>query len=128
VTDDKIDNVKDSFYEELEHIFNKFPKYHMKMLLGDFNVEVGREDIFKQQLGIKFYMKILTIMQLPAYADNVNLLGDNINTIKKDIQPLIDASKEVDLKVKVEKTECMLVSHHQSAGLNWKIKKSKQII
>jgi hypothetical protein len=45
-TEDKIDDVKDSFYEELECIFNTFPKYHMKFLLGDFNAKVGREDIF----------------------------------------------------------------------------------
>jgi exonuclease III len=38
---------KDSFYEELEHVFDQFPKYHMKILLGDFNVKAGREDIFK---------------------------------------------------------------------------------
>jgi hypothetical protein len=44
---DKIDNVKDSFYEELERIFDKFPKYHMETLLGDLNTKVGREDIFK---------------------------------------------------------------------------------
>jgi hypothetical protein len=35
------------FCEELEHVFYKFPKYHMKILLGDFNAKVGREDIFK---------------------------------------------------------------------------------
>jgi hypothetical protein len=29
-------------------VFNKFPKYDMKILLGDFNTEVGREDIFKR--------------------------------------------------------------------------------
>jgi exonuclease III len=39
--------VKDSFYEELERVFDKFPKYRMKILLGDFNTKVGREDIFK---------------------------------------------------------------------------------
>jgi hypothetical protein len=33
-TEDKIDDVKDSFYEELERISDKFPKYHMKILLG----------------------------------------------------------------------------------------------
>jgi hypothetical protein len=33
-TEDKIDDVKDSFCEELEHVFDKFPK-HMKILLGD---------------------------------------------------------------------------------------------
>jgi hypothetical protein len=38
--------VKDSLYEELEDILDKFPKYHMKMLLGDFNAKVGRENIF----------------------------------------------------------------------------------
>jgi hypothetical protein len=45
-TEDKTDDVKDSFYEELERVFNKFPKYHMKMLLGDFNAKVDREDFF----------------------------------------------------------------------------------
>jgi hypothetical protein len=38
-TEDKTDDVKDSFYEELEHVFHKFPKHHMKILLGDFNVK-----------------------------------------------------------------------------------------
>jgi hypothetical protein len=28
--EDKIDEGKDSLYEELEHVFAKFPKYHMK--------------------------------------------------------------------------------------------------
>jgi hypothetical protein len=46
-TEDKTHNVKDSFYEELEHVFDKFPKYRMKILLGDFNAKVGREDTFK---------------------------------------------------------------------------------
>jgi hypothetical protein len=46
-TEDKIDDIKDTFYRALEHIFDKFPKYHMKMLLGDFNAKVGKEGIFK---------------------------------------------------------------------------------
>jgi exonuclease III len=40
--------MKGRFYEELELIFNKFPKYHMKILTGDFNAKIGREDIYKQ--------------------------------------------------------------------------------
>jgi hypothetical protein len=35
-TEDKTDDVKDSFYEELERVFVKFPKYRMKILLGYF--------------------------------------------------------------------------------------------
>jgi hypothetical protein len=46
--EDKTDYVKGSFYEELERVYDYFPKYHMKILLGDFNAKVGREDIFKQ--------------------------------------------------------------------------------
>jgi hypothetical protein len=29
--EDKIDDVKDRFYKELEHAFDNFPKYHMKI-------------------------------------------------------------------------------------------------
>jgi hypothetical protein len=38
-TEDKCDDTKDSFYEELEGIFDQFPKYHMKILFGDFNAK-----------------------------------------------------------------------------------------
>jgi exonuclease III len=50
-TGDKTDDVKDSFYEELERVFDKFRKYHMKILLGDFSAKVGKEDIFKPTIG-----------------------------------------------------------------------------
>ena len=38
---------KDSFYEELELLFEHFPTYHLKILLGHFNAKLGRENIFK---------------------------------------------------------------------------------
>jgi hypothetical protein len=38
-TEDKIGYMKDSFCEELERVFDKFPKHHMKILLGDFNAK-----------------------------------------------------------------------------------------
>jgi hypothetical protein len=49
--EDKIDVVKESFCEELERVFDKCPKYHMKILLGNFNGKVGRQDIFKPTIG-----------------------------------------------------------------------------
>jgi hypothetical protein len=60
--------------------------------------------------------------QLLAYADDVNLLGYNIDTINKITQTLIDASKEVGLEVNVEKTKNMLVSRDQNAGQHREIK------
>jgi hypothetical protein len=49
-SEDKIDDIKDRFCE-LEQIFDKFPRYHMTILLGDFNFKVGREDMFKPTIG-----------------------------------------------------------------------------
>jgi hypothetical protein len=50
--------MKDSFHEELECIFDKFPKYNTKILLGDLNVKEGREDIFKPTIGNESLHKI----------------------------------------------------------------------
>jgi hypothetical protein len=49
-TEDKTDDVNDSFYKVLERVSDKFLKYHTKILL-DFNGKVGREDIFKPIIG-----------------------------------------------------------------------------
>ena len=46
-SEEKSDESKDRFCEELEQVFDHFPMYHMKILLGDFNAKVGRENIFK---------------------------------------------------------------------------------
>jgi len=50
-SEEKTDDSKDSFYEELEQVFGHFPKYHMKILLENFNAKVGGENIFKPTTG-----------------------------------------------------------------------------
>jgi hypothetical protein len=45
-TENKVDDIKESFYEELEEVFDQFPRYHTKNLLREFNAKVLREDIF----------------------------------------------------------------------------------
>jgi hypothetical protein len=49
-------------------------------------------------------LKLNGTHQLLAYADDVNLQGDNIDTIRRNTENLIDASKEVGLEVNAEKT------------------------
>jgi hypothetical protein len=67
-------------------------------------------------------LKLNGTHQLLAYVDHVNLLGDNIGTIEKYTETLIDASTEVGLEINVEKTKYMLLSRHQNAGQNRDIK------
>jgi hypothetical protein len=42
-----------------------------------------------------------------VYADDVNILGDSKDTVKKNTQTLIDASKEIGLEVNTERTKYM---------------------
>jgi hypothetical protein len=51
-------------------------------------------------------------------------LGDNIATTNKNMETLIDASKEVGLEINIEKTKYMLLSHHQNVGKSWNTKRA----
>jgi hypothetical protein len=68
-TEDKIDYIKDSFYEELKHIFDKIPKYHINILLWDFSAKVGREGIFKSTVGNE---SLHEINKLVAFSPQAN--------------------------------------------------------
>jgi hypothetical protein len=60
--------------------------------------------------------------QLLAYADDINIVGERIDAIKKNTEAVLDASKEVGLEVNPEKTKCMLISHNQKTGQKRSIK------
>jgi hypothetical protein len=68
--------------------------------------------------GHQVGLKLNGTYQLLVYADDVSLLGANIDTVKKCTQSLIDASKEVGLEINAQKAKYMLLSRHQDAGQN----------
>jgi hypothetical protein len=54
---------------------------------------------------------------LLIYADD-NLLGININVIKKNTETLLDANKEVSLAISSEKIKYMIMSNQKTVGQN----------
>jgi exonuclease III len=62
--DDKSDDVKDNFCEKLGCVFDQFPGYDMKILLGDFSAEVDRKISSNRQSETRFYMRLVIIMEL----------------------------------------------------------------
>jgi hypothetical protein len=90
----------------------------LSQLLYNFALEYAIRKVQENQVGLK----LNGIHQLLTYADEVNLLGDNIDTIMKNPETLIDASKEVGPEISVKKTKYMLLSRHQNVGQNRDIK------
>jgi hypothetical protein len=50
-SEDISDDVKDSLFEELGRVFDQFPRNDMKILLGDINANVVRENISQKTIG-----------------------------------------------------------------------------
>jgi uncharacterized Fe-S center protein len=67
-------------------------------------------------------LKLNGTHQLLVHADVINLLGDNIDIIKKNTEIIIDAVKKVGLDVNAAETTRMLLSRHRNGRKNHNIK------
>jgi hypothetical protein len=83
-------------------------------LFFSFVLEYVIRRVQENQMGLKLNWAY----QLMVYVDDVNLLGDNTDTIKENTETPIVPSEKVGLEVITEKTKYMLLSRHQNAGQN----------
>jgi hypothetical protein len=60
--------------------------------------------------------------QLLIYADDVNLLGDSVNTMKDNSETLLEASRDIGLGINAEKTKYMIMSRYPNSGQNKNIR------
>ena len=61
-------------------------------------------------------MKLDSTHQLLAYADDVNILGGSIHTLKENVEALVAVTWDIGLEVSADKTKYMVTSRDQNAG------------
>ena len=96
-----------------ENVSDRFPIRNglkqgdaLSPLLFNFALEYAIRRVQVNQDG----MKLNVTHQLLAYADDVNILGESIHTLKENAEALVAAAREIGLEVTADKTKYMVVS------------------
>ena len=87
-------------------------------LLFNFALEYAIRRVRVNQDGLK----LNGTHQRLAYADDVNILGGSVHTVKKNAEALVVASNEIRIEVNADKTKYMIMSRDQNAGQNHSMK------
>jgi hypothetical protein len=79
-------------------------------LLFNFSLEYATRKFQENEVGLE----LNRTYQLFAYADDVNLLGDSVNTVKEYSETLLKGRRNIGLETNAEKTKYMIMSHPNS--------------
>ena len=67
-------------------------------------------------------LKLNGTHQLLVYANDVNLLGGSVHTIKETAEALVVASKEIGLEVNADKTKYVVIFRNLNSGQSHSVK------
>jgi len=67
-------------------------------------------------------LKLNGTHKLLAYADDVNILGGSVHTVKENAETLVVATKEIGIEVNADKTKYMIMSRDQNGGRSHSMK------
>jgi len=101
-----------------EHLSDMFPIRNglqqgdaLSPLLFNFALEYAIRRVRVNQDGLK----LNGTHQLLVYADDVNILGGSVHTVKENTAALVVANKEIGLEVSADKTKYMVMARDQNA-------------
>jgi hypothetical protein len=95
----------------------------LSTLLLNFALEYPIRKAQENHVGLK----LNGTHKLLPYVDDVNLLGNNTDTVKKNTETLTYSSKVSCLEINIETTMYMPLSHHQNACQNCGVKTGNSV-